>query len=186
MHAFDLDGLVQRIAVAEEAERGLGAEQHDRPVAVDLDGAHHPAALGVEVGEIKVIGRDALDLDTVQHLLAIRHGRGLLCLRHHGSDRRAEAADGIGFRKREERIGANALDVLVRPGDRQSLNRERVRTHLADDGVGNHRVHPLNQRDHRHDRADRDDIPEHRHQRPELVAPDRLKSEADGLEYLQC
>ena len=45
--------LVERIGRAEQPIGDLPAEQRDRAVALDLDRAHHPAALGVEGRELE-------------------------------------------------------------------------------------------------------------------------------------
>src|SRR5262249_56440089 len=75
MHALDLNGLVERVDVAEQSGSGVGSKEDDRPVAVDLDATHHPAPLGVEVREVEILRRHALDLGVVEYLSAVRDRR---------------------------------------------------------------------------------------------------------------
>ena len=55
MHALNLNDLVDRVDFAKQAIGDIGPEQRHRPVALDLNRAHHPAALGVERGEVQVV-----------------------------------------------------------------------------------------------------------------------------------
>ena len=55
---------------------------------------------------------------------------------------------------------------------------------IAHDRVGNHPVHALNERDDGDDRRHRDDVAEHRHERSQLVGPDGLKRDGDGIDDL--
>src|SRR5262249_19210377 len=56
---------------AEAPLRRVVAEDRDRPVAIDLRRADHPAALRIEDRELEVVPRDALNLYALErHLLA--------------------------------------------------------------------------------------------------------------------
>ena len=59
LDAGNADGLVERIRLPEQAVGDVPADDGDRPAALDLRRRHHPALLGVEVREVRVLAGDA-------------------------------------------------------------------------------------------------------------------------------
>ena len=59
-----------------------------------------------------------------------------------------------------------------------------VAARLAENCFGDRGIQSLNQRHDRDDRRHRDDVAEHRHERPELRRPDRREREAGGFEEM--
>ena len=146
-------------------------------LAVDLGGADQPAALDVEGREIDVVPRHAADLDAIDLLVAVADARPRERLRGDRADVVAVLADRGRLAQRDARVVADALLVGLGAHHRHALNREVVGADARHDRVGDVGVHSLNQRHHRDDRRDRDDVPEHGQERAELVRPDRLQGD---------
>ena len=127
-HPRDLDELVERILGPEQPIGHLPADQRDRAVALHLDRAHHPAALGVEGRELQVVVGHALDGDRLQLLAAIADGRVLLRLGHHRGDGRPEALDRSGLVEGDAGVVALAVDLVLVAGDAGAADGERVGT----------------------------------------------------------
>ena len=72
VHAFDLDGLANRIdARAEQAVGRLPPDHGDRPRRLDLGRAHQSPALGVEAGEVDVSACHALNARLIDRFVAV-------------------------------------------------------------------------------------------------------------------
>ena len=140
--------------------------------------------LDAEGRKIAVAARDTLNLGVVDFLGSIRDTGILAGLCNNRSDERAEPSDRFGFVDRDERVVARPLLVVLVEDRRTALDRERIRTDIADDGISHHPVHALDQRDDGHDGRDRHDVAEHRHERSQLVGPDGLKRDGDGIDDL--
>ena len=125
-----------------------------------------------------------MNLGVVDFLGSIRDAGILAGLCNNRSDERAEPSDRFGFVDRDERVVARPLLVVLVEDRRTALDRERIRTDIADDGISHHPVHALDQRDDGHDGRDRHDVAEHRHERSQLVGPDGLKRDGDGIDDL--
>jgi hypothetical protein len=182
--ALDLDELVEGIEIAEQAVGRLPTDHRDRTVRVDLGRAHQPAAFGVETGEVDVFRRDPADLRLIDGLVAIRDTAAGARIGHDRGHQVAVAADGTGVLQREARVVPDLVPLVVAARDRKLLDVEGVGASLIEDGALDRRIQALDQRHHRDDRGHRDDVAEHRHQRPELGRPDCRERDEGGFDEL--
>ena len=162
--------------------RSASPSRVSRPVVpVDLDGAHHAAAFDAEGGEVGVAAGHALDLALLTSSVGATVAFRRLC--RDRDDQRTELADGLGLVERDERIVRfrSASSSLKIGGMRWTVI---VGADVADDRVRHHPVHALDEGDHRDDRGDRHDVAQHRHERSQLVGPDGLQRDQDGVEDL--
>jgi hypothetical protein len=181
----DLDRLVERRHRSKQRFRQVGADDRHRAVTLDLDAAHHaPGAVGVVAREVEVLGADAGDAHALDQLILVGDVAAVLGRHHHRADVGPEPPDGVGFVARRCRVVAMELFFLLGADRRPTLDRERVGADVRHDRRRHHCVHALDQRHHGDDRRHRDDVTEHRHERSELVRPDRLQRDDDRLKDL--
>src|SRR3989441_5147010 len=109
--AFDADDLVERIALAEQAVGRLPAQERHGPVSLDLHGAHHPSALGVERREVDVVARYSLNRGAVERDVLVGNGAAPLRLGHDRRHERAEAPDRVRLVRRDPRVAAHPIEI---------------------------------------------------------------------------
>ena len=178
--------LVDRIDRAEQPVGRVPAENRDRPAGVELARRDRPAALDRRRRHAVVFLGDAADLNAVERLAAVlRPGRRLRPrpspARCSGRTRGSPSASSSVTRGLLCARSCSS-SVRVRP---RALHGERVGARTRDWIASvTRRVQSLDERHHRDDRRHRDDVAEDGQQRPQLVRPDRLERDADGLEEL--
>ena len=185
VHALNLNRFLERFDVGAEQPFGrLRANHRNRPGEIHFGGAHEAAALGIVVGEVDVLRRDARHLNAVDGRVAVGNAAARVRQEHHRRDERAVAPDGRGIEPRDAGIGLNPLEVFVAADDAVPLDDKRVGAGLVENSLFDRRVQSLNQRHHRDDRRHGHDVAEHGHQRPELRAPDRAQRDAGRVKVL--
>ena len=173
MHALNQYRLFQRIDVrAEQPLGGLRAKHGHRPADRHFSRAHQPPTFGIVARKIDVLLRHTRDADAVDRHRAIRQPRVGARPEHYSRYERAVALDGVGIARRDERVRLHLEPLFVAAHDPELLNDEGIGAGLVQDRRADRGIEPLNQRDDGDDRRDRDDVAEHRHQRPELGRPD--------------